>query len=277
MNIPATLRITASLRTFGKQLNFSYSRLFASRASHDSETRGTDDLGHLGPKKRQDTLDLKRRGLRSLTKFVDKRKGEHLKPDAYTSKWGSVRRGTQDKFKIENDIPDMPAETQLQTRNRNPRNLELLGYNKPKGYGTLYKRRDFWNRLNLVISNNHITAFVDHHTGEILVSASTQEFAISRHLWRNNDTAAAMNVGRIIADRCKECGIERVFWWMKAERKMERALAFMEAVKEQGMLLTEPRRVVLPHYHVSDIADFKPKKKKSKFFTASMKRKHTYF
>ena len=148
MNIPATLRINASLRTVDKQLTISCSRLFAIRTSHIPETRGEDDLGHLGPQKRHYCLDLKQRGLRSLAKFVDKRKGEHLKPEAFTSKWGSVRRGTQDKFKIENDSPDLPAETQLQTRNRNPRNLELLGYNKPKGYGTLYKRRDFWNRYD---------------------------------------------------------------------------------------------------------------------------------
>ena len=151
MNIPATLRITASFRTVDKQLAFSCSRLFAIRTCNNPETRSRrkgNFLGHLGPQKRHYCLDLKQRGLRSLAKFVDKRKGEHLKPEAFTSKWGSVRRGTQDKFKIENDIPDLPAETQLQTRNRNPRNLELLGYNKPKGYGTLYKRRDFWNRYD---------------------------------------------------------------------------------------------------------------------------------
>ena len=148
MNVPATLRITASLRTFDKRVAFSCSRLSAIRSSHHPEATSKGELGHVGPQKRQYSFDLKQRGLRSLAKFVDKRKGEDLKPEKFTSNWGSVRRGTQDKFKIENDIPDLPAETQLQTRNRNPRNLELLGYNKPKGYGTVYKRRDFWNRYD---------------------------------------------------------------------------------------------------------------------------------
>lgn len=94
-----------------------------------------------------DSSDLKERGLRSLEKFIDIRQGEILKADMFENKiFSSKRRRRESIFAVKNDYPDLPAETQLQSQNRNPRNMELLGYNKPRGYGTLYKRRDFWNR-----------------------------------------------------------------------------------------------------------------------------------
>ena len=91
-----------------------------------------------------------------------------------------------------------------------------------------------FSRLNLLISNNHITAFVEHHTGKILVCASTKEFSIARHLWRTNDVSAAINIGRVIAQRCKETGIERVFWWMKSEKKKERVIFLLVAEIRQN-------------------------------------------
>eukprot|EP00795_Rhopilema_esculentum_P015708 gene15708-7002_t len=183
--------------------------------------------------------DLKNRGLRSLEKFIDTREAENLDAEIFEKKRVSLWREPKPSFfQIENDIPELPAETQLQTRNRNPRNMELLGYNKPKGYGKLRKRRDFWNRLNLVISNNHTTAYVDHHTGEILVSASTQEFAIARHLSKNTDVTAAVNVGRVIAERCKECGIDRVFWRMNHVKRKEKLWMGKTRYKEVGMIIS---------------------------------------
>ena len=97
-----------------------------------------------------DISNLRARGLKSIEKFVDVRQGEILKADMFENKiFASNRPRRESIFTVKNDNEELPAETQLQSRNRNPRNMELLGYNKPRGYGTLYKRRDFWNRSAL--------------------------------------------------------------------------------------------------------------------------------
>ena len=92
--------------------------------------------------------DLKGRGLRSIEKFIDVRQAELLKADMFEDRiFASKRPRKESIFAVKNEHPNLPAETQLQSRNRNPRNMELLGYNKPRGYGTLYRKRDFWNRF----------------------------------------------------------------------------------------------------------------------------------
>eukprot|EP00794_Sanderia_malayensis_P013913 gene13913-15362_t len=224
--------------------------------------------------------DLKQRGLRSLISRVDRRVGESLKEQQFSANRWKINRN-KDKYMTALSSPSVDpndefAETHMKSWNRNPRNMELLGYNKPRGYGTLYRRRDFWNRLNLIITNSHTTAYIDHHTGEILASASTQEFGIARHLWSNTDVNALVNIGRVIAQRCKECGIDRVFWHMKAEKKKEKVQAFVKALKDEGMKLHEPKRIVLPHSVKSDPNEFRPKKRKIKHFSARIKSKYTY-
>lgn len=44
-----------------------------------------------------------------------------------------------------------------------------------------------------------------------MVSASTEEFAIAKHLYRNTDVSAAENIGRILAHRMLETGLVAVF------------------------------------------------------------------
>ena len=51
-----------------------------------------------------------------------------------------------------------------------------------------------------------------HNSGVVLVSASTAEFEITRHLYKTTDISAAKNLGRVLAQRCQEAGITRVFW-----------------------------------------------------------------
>ena len=51
-----------------------------------------------------------------------------------------------------------------------------------------------------------------HNSGVVLVSASTAEFEITRHLYKTTDISAAKNLGRVLAQRCQEAGITRVYW-----------------------------------------------------------------
>ena len=53
----------------------------------------------------------------------------------------------------------------------------------------------------------HVTAHVEHHQGNTVVSASTKEWAIKQHLRSNLDVAAMAAIGRILAHRCLECGL----------------------------------------------------------------------
>ena len=51
-----------------------------------------------------------------------------------------------------------------------------------------------------------------HNSGVVLVSASTAEFEITKHLYKTTDISAAKNLGRVLAQRCQEAGITRVYW-----------------------------------------------------------------
>ena len=73
-------------------------------------------------------------------------------------------------------------------------------------------------RLVYIPTSRHSTAFVNHNNGAVVVAASTTELAIARHLYKTSDVAAAYNVGRVMAVRCKEMGLYRVMWEHKADR-----------------------------------------------------------
>lgn len=68
------------------------------------------------------------------------------------------------------------------------------------------------HRLQLELSNYHITGTVTHNNGTSIVQASTREFCIARHLYKTTDTSASHNVGRVLAQRCLETGVNRVMW-----------------------------------------------------------------
>ena len=67
-------------------------------------------------------------------------------------------------------------------------------------------------RLMLDITNRHVSAYVEHNSGQTVVRASTKEFCISRFLYKTSDIAAARNVGCVLAERCKQMGLYRVMW-----------------------------------------------------------------
>ncbi|XP_060609651.2 large ribosomal subunit protein uL18m [Anolis sagrei] len=130
--------------------------------------------------------------------------------------------------------------------NRNPRNLERLALaRKERGWRTTWPKRDYWHRLRLVRSQKHVEAYVEHCSGHIVVSASTREWAIKKHLHSTSNMAACENVGRVLAQRCLEAGIGLVDFraiipW---ERRSETVKQFENAMTEGGVTLTEVQRI----------------------------------
>nr|XP_033776502.1 39S ribosomal protein L18, mitochondrial [Geotrypetes seraphini] len=129
--------------------------------------------------------------------------------------------------------------------NRNPRNLERMEVaRKDRGWATLWPSRKFWHRLRFERTQNHVTAFVEHCDGHVVVSASTQEWAVKKHLYSTRDAVASESVGRVLAQRCLEAGISyMVYSVIPCEFHHEGVQRFRNAMKEGGVVLTEPRRI----------------------------------
>ncbi|MBN3272323.1 RM18 protein, partial [Polyodon spathula] len=113
--------------------------------------------------------------------------------------------------------------------NRNPRNLERMSLAmKDRGWETVWPSKACWHRLCVQRSQHHISAHVEHvPSGEVVVSASTQEWAVKRHLYCTRDVMASESVGRVLAQRCLESGVQHVHfravpWSYRAERVRER-------------------------------------------------------
>lgn len=77
----------------------------------------------------------------------------------------------------------------------------------------------FFFRLLVTKTNRHITARIEHIKGNIVVQASTKEWAIKKHLYSTSDVSASENLGRVLADRCLESGINFVHNSMKKTDK----------------------------------------------------------
>ncbi|NWX38618.1 RM18 protein, partial [Notiomystis cincta] len=146
--------------------------------------------------------------------------------------------------------------------NRNPRNLEQMALaRKERGWKTTWPKREFWHRLRLERTQHYVEAFVERSNGDVVLSASTREWAIKRHLYSPKGVAACRNLGRVMAQRCLEAGINFVNF--KAIIPWERhcdsasthlliplALSsflgiqeFEKAMEEGGVVLREPRRI----------------------------------
>ncbi|KAJ7388724.1 ribosomal protein L18 [Desmophyllum pertusum] len=124
-------------------------------------------------------------------------------------------------------------------------------------------RVDFYNKLKFLITNRHTRAQVLHNSGLVLVSASTTELEITRHLYKTTDITAAKNIGRVLAQRCLEAGITRVRWEMKyGDKHKLRVNTFSQAIKEGGVILSETKKVISPE---TFYLDFRPKKKGKKW------------
>ncbi|KAM9313408.1 large ribosomal subunit protein uL18m [Gastrophryne carolinensis] len=129
--------------------------------------------------------------------------------------------------------------------NRNPRNLERMALAvKDRGWGTVWPTRAYWHRLRLERTRRHVTAYVEHSNGNIVLSASTKEWAVKKHLYSTIDTMACENIGRVLAQRCLEAGINFMLFreipWIFRCESVQR---FRKAMVDSGIKLTEPRRI----------------------------------
>jgi len=119
------------------------------------------------------------------------------------------------------------------SNNRNPRNLELLGLKKrDEGWGKLkiesndsldgvqdyywkkfssYPQRDAYFLMHVFFNKKRTTAVIEHVASQtVVMSASTKEWQIRRRLYNPDDLTAAFNIGRVIADRALNAGLNRV-------------------------------------------------------------------
>ncbi|XP_054289965.1 39S ribosomal protein L18, mitochondrial-like [Macrosteles quadrilineatus] len=132
--------------------------------------------------------------------------------------------------------------------NRNPRNLEKLRIaHKPVGWFLEKPGKTYWNKL--VVKTNRsarsVTGEVVHNSGTVVVSASTKEWALAKQLYSLGDTAAYVNLARVLAQRCHETGISEVacFIERKPDTKVE---AFLQELEKEGVTLSEPEEYEHP-------------------------------
>ncbi len=102
-----------------------------------------------------------------------------------------------------------------------------------------YKLRKFGGgrpRLSVFRSSKHIYAqLIDDNAGKTLAAASTVEKAVAKSLKTGADMAAAAEVGRLIAGRAKEAGIEAVVFDRGGYRFHGRLRALADAARESGL------------------------------------------
>uniref|UniRef100_A0A8D0L3K1 Large ribosomal subunit protein uL18m n=1 Tax=Sphenodon punctatus TaxID=8508 RepID=A0A8D0L3K1_SPHPU len=174
--------------------------------------------------------------LRALTKTLVTG-GEGLRFTSATSKFTPPVENEVDTNENEMVAPDFT--------NRNPCNLERLALaRKERGWKTTWPRREFWNRLRIERTLRHVTAYVEHCSGHIVVTASTREWAIRKHLYSTAGVAACENIGRVLAQRCLEAGINFVdFMPVPWEGDSDSLQRFQNAVMDVGVVIGELRRL----------------------------------
>ncbi|CAL8091375.1 unnamed protein product [Calicophoron daubneyi] len=133
-------------------------------------------------------------------------------------------------------------------KNRNPRNLELMGLApKRKGWEFQSPRIDYWHKVCFKKDSKHTTAFIMHSSSFVVTSASTNEPNIRKHLYSCVDVSAAENIGRVLAVRCHRCGIIDLFFdTVETPLTSQSVKAFYNALIEGGLSLTESEEVLPP-------------------------------
>jgi large subunit ribosomal protein L18 len=90
------------------------------------------------------------------------------------------------------------------------------------------------NRLTVFRSNSHIYAQVSTFDGsEVIASASTRESSVKSE--NNGNIEAASKVGKLIAERAKEKGIEKVAFDRSGYKYHGRVKALAESAREAGL------------------------------------------
>lgn len=91
-------------------------------------------------------------------------------------------------------------------------------------------------RLSVFRSNNHMYAqIIDDTAGNTLVSASTLEKAAKGEIEKTNDKEAAAFVGKLVAKRALEKGIDKVVFDRGGFLYQGKVQALAEAAREAGL------------------------------------------
>ena len=125
------------------------------------------------------------------------------------------------------------------------------------------RNRNYWNKLELEISNSHTTAIVTHWTGRVVARASTQEWSIRQFLYNLTDGAALKVVGQVISQRCLETGVSEVYLDVSEEdREKEKMVRFIDVIEQSGLSLSEPNIYMPTNPHIATHRKIQPKRVK---------------
>ncbi|MGH7114279.1 MAG: 50S ribosomal protein L18 [Stellaceae bacterium] len=92
-------------------------------------------------------------------------------------------------------------------------------------------------RLSVFRSSKHIYAqIIDDAAGRTLAAASSLDGPLRQRLRTGADTAAAGEVGKLLAERAKAAGIERVVFDRGAYLFHGRVKALADAARESGLV-----------------------------------------
>lgn len=92
-------------------------------------------------------------------------------------------------------------------------------------------------RLSVHRSNGHIYAqIIDETGGKVLASASTLEAEVASQIKSGGNVAAAIIVGKRIADKAKEVGVQNVAFDRSGFRYHGRVKALADAARENGLV-----------------------------------------
>ncbi|CAH1997925.1 unnamed protein product [Acanthoscelides obtectus] len=131
--------------------------------------------------------------------------------------------------------------------NRNPRNLEKMriGY-KPDGFHVDSLGKRYWHKLELKVTGRYVTAIIKHFENGEVLRASTSEWAIKKQLYKTKDTSAYVNLGRVLADRCLQCGLLEIGCFIQPASPDQKVAQFLKAVEDGGVSLKEPEQYKAP-------------------------------
>jgi len=91
-------------------------------------------------------------------------------------------------------------------------------------------------RLTVYRSNSHIYAqIIDSSGSKILASASTSEKEMRKASSKGGSAAAAAEIGKRIAERAKQAGVEKVAFDRSGYKYHGRVKALAEAAREAGL------------------------------------------
>jgi large subunit ribosomal protein L18 len=113
---------------------------------------------------------------------------------------------------------------------------QLFERRKKRNRYQLRKRGGGKPRLSVFRSSKHIYAqLIDDGAGRTLAAASTLDKALTDNIKTGADKDAAVEVGKLIAARAKDAGIEKVVFDRGGYRFHGRVKALADAAREAGL------------------------------------------